>query len=254
MKYLLSLIIGLSALCMGATGISFDDEMVTYRVMYKWGLINTQAGNATLTITNKGDNYITKLTARSEPWADKYYMVRDTLNGVIKKNGFLPMFYEKKAHEGSVFKHDIVKYSRSGNKVYGYCTRIERDKDETSGGKKEHIISGIGTTVDMLSVFYYMRAVDYPKMKKGEEIKLNIFSGKFKEFLTIKYLGVENVKFDDESIRKCYHITFTFTQDGDTKTSDDMDAWISVEPHRIPLKLEGTLTVGKVQCFYTGSN
>lgn len=254
MKYLLSLVISFMAFFMSANDISFNNEKVHYKVMYKWGLINTQAGTVTLTITNKGDNYITKLTARSEPWADKYYMLRDTLNGVIKKNGFLPMFYEKKAHEGGVFKHDIVKYSRSGNKVFGYCTRIKRDEDETSGGKKEHIIQGTGTTVDMLSVFYYMRAVNYNKMKKGEDMKLNIFSGKFKELLTIKYLGIENVKFDDNTTHKCYHITFTFTQNGNKKTSEDMDAWISVEPHRIPLKLEGTLPIGKVQCFYTGSN
>lgn len=254
MKYLMSIIISFSALFACANEITFNNEKVNYKVMYKWGLINTQAGNATLTITNNGDNYITKLTARSEPWADKYYTVRDTLNGVIKKNGFLPMFYEKKAHEGDVFKHDIVKYSRSGNKVYGYCTRIERDKDETSGGKKEHIISGTGATVDMLSVYYYMRAINYDKMKKGEEMKLNIFSGKFKELLTIKYHGIENVELDNADTQKCYHISFTFTQDGDTKTSDDMDAWISVEPHRIPLKLEGTLVVGKVQCFYTGGS
>ena len=31
-----------------------------------------------------------------------------------------------------------------------------------------------------------------------------------------------------------------------------MDAWISTDAQRIPLKLEGTLPVGKVQCFYTG--
>ena len=29
-----------------------------------------------------------------------------------------------------------------------------------------------------------------------------------------------------------------------------MEAWISTAPDRIPLKLEGKLPVGKVQCFY----
>ena len=32
-----------------------------------------------------------------------------------------------------------------------------------------------------------------------------------------------------------------------------MDAWISTEPNRIPLRLEGKLPVGKVQCFYSGN-
>ena len=253
MKYLLSLVISLIAFSLSAEDISFENEQLNYKVMYKWGFVQKQAGTASLTITNKNDMYITKLTARTDPWADPLYTVRDTLNGKIQKKGFLPLFYEKIAHEGSEYKHDMVKYTRSGDKVYGYCTRIERDSDKKTGLKKEHIISGTGTTVDMLSVFYYMRAIDYSKMKKGQELKLNIFSGKFKETLTIKYLGTETIENDKKS-HNCYHISFTFTQKGNTKTSDDMDAWISTDSHRVPIKLEGTLTVGKVQCFYTGGS
>ena len=236
-----------------ANDITFANERLNYKVLYKWGLVQQQAGTASLTITNKDDLYITKLTARTDPWADPIYTVRDTLNGKIKKAGFLPLFYEKIAHEGNDYKHDIVKYSRTGDKVYGYCTRVERDVKKNTGLKKEHIISGTGATVDMLSVFYYMRSINYDKMKKGEEMKLNIFSGKYKEFLTIKYLGTETIEHEGKK-HKCYHITFTFTQKGNKKTSDDMWAWISTDSHRIPIKLEGTLAVGKVQCFYTGGS
>ena len=152
-----------------------------------------------------------------------------------------------------IYDHDIVKYSRTGNKVYGYCTRVERDIRDNSGFKKEHIISGSGATVDMLSVFYYMRSLNYAKMKKGEEMKLNIFSGKYKELLTIKYLGTVTLEHEGKK-HTCYHITFTFTQKGNKKTSDDMWAWISTDAQRIPIKLEGTLAIGKVQCFFTGKN
>ncbi len=40
--------------------------------------------------------------------------------------------------------------------------------------------------------------------------------------------------------------------DGGKKTSDDMDAWISADARRIPVRLEGKLPVGKVHCVYTG--
>lgn len=219
--------------------------------MYKWGLINKQAGTASLSINSNNDTYVTQLVAKSEPWADQLYMVRDTLNGRIQKEGFLPLFYEKIAHEGGEFKHDIVNYSRNEDTVIGYCTRINRKDGKKTGTKKEHVISATGTTVDMLSVFYYMRALNYPEMKNGEVTTLNIFSGKRKEILTITYHGQEDVTYDNKS-HNCYHISFTFTSDGNKKTSDDMDAWISTDSRRIPLKLEGSLSVGKVQCFYTG--
>ncbi len=250
-SFFLSIVILVSIIGQSATATTFNDEQLHYKIMYKWGLINKKAGTAALTLKNKGLNYKTQLVAKSEPWADRFYMVRDTLNGLIIKEGFIPTFYEKIAHEGGDFKHDIVKYSRNGNNVIGYCTRIKQKEDDVKASKKEHIISATGTTVDMLSVFYYMRSLNYDKMKSGDVIKLNIFSGKRKELLTIKYRGTKNVSYDKKSYN-CYHISFTFTSDGNKKTSDDMDAWISSDIRRIPVKLEGSLPVGKVQCFYTG--
>jgi len=137
------------------------------------------------------------------------------------------------------------------NSVAFIFISIKRDEDESKGTKKEHIISATGAAVDMLSVYYYMRAINYNDMKKGQVMKLNIFSGKRKELLTIKYHSTETVTYDNKSYN-CYHISFTFTSDGNKKTSDDMDAWISTDTRRIRVKLEGTLPVGKVQCFYTG--
>ena len=252
MKHLiLSISILVSMLGMNISAQTFSDETIHYKVMYKWGLVNKKAGTASLTIKNVGDNYETQLVAKSEPWADQLYMVRDTLNGRIQKEGFLPLFYEKLAHEGGEFKHDIVDYSRNGDTVIGYCTRISRKDENKPGTKKEHVISATDTTVDMLSVYYYMRSLDYANMKNGQVTTLNIFSGKQKELLTITYHGTETITYDKKS-HDCYHISFTFTSDGNKKTSDDMNAWISIDTRRIPLKLEGSLPVGKVQCFYTG--
>ncbi len=250
-QFILSLTFFVSMLGMNISAQSFDNETINYKVMYKWGLINKQAGTASLTISNDSSIYVTQLVAKSEPWADQFYMVRDTLNGRIQKDGFLPLFYEKLAHEGGDFKHDIVNYSRNGDNVIGYCTRISRKDGKKNGTKKEHVISATGSTVDMLSVYYYMRSLDFPNMKKDDVIKLNIFSGKRKEILTITFLGTESITYDKKT-HNCYHISFTFTSDGSKKTSDDMDAWISSDSRRIPLKLEGSLPVGKVQCFYTG--
>ena len=101
----------------------------------------------------------------------------------------------------------------------------------------------------MLSSFYYMRSLDYAAMKPGDKKELTVFSGKRKERLTITYHGRENVKIDKEEY-PAYKISFSFTGEGGKKTSDDMEAWISTAPDKIPLKLEGKLPVGKVQCFY----
>lgn len=96
--------------------------------MFKWGMVNKQAGHATLSIRNNGSQYITKLTAASESWADHFYKVRDTLNGIIDYAKFRPIHYERIAHEGSDHKHDTVNFSYVGAQVKGKCTRQKRDK------------------------------------------------------------------------------------------------------------------------------
>lgn len=252
MKKLLTVIIGLALSLLAMSASDIADETLHYKVMFKWGLINKQAGSAVLSIKNVGENYHTKLTARSASWADKFYSVRDTLTGVIRRDGFRPMRYENVSHEGGDFKHDIVTYDYSGASVKADCEHNWRKKKEKDLKTQRKAMTADGVAMDMLSMYYYMRYIDYPKMKSDELKKLYIFSGKRKELLTIKYLGVQNVKIDSKE-HKCYHISFTFTSDGGKKTSDDMDAWISADSRRIPMKLEGKLPVGKVHCLYTGS-
>lgn len=237
--------------CHIAPAADFADESLSYKVKYKWGLINKQAGHAVLTLRNTADDYVVQLTAASEPWADRFYQVRDTLNGVIGREGLRPKFYEKIAHEGSEDKHDTVRFEYDGDTVVGHCTR-KASKNGVLRVNNKLRLEAEGTTVDMMSAYYYMRSIPYEKWTPGTQESITIFSGKRKETLTIKYHGVEDAKADKKTFR-CYHITFIFTSDGGKKTSDDMDAWITADSRRIPVRLEGKLPVGKVHCVYSGN-
>lgn len=231
-----------------AVSTTFGNETFKYRVMFKWGLVNKQAGEAILTVNNQGENYRMLLTAKSAKWADRFYRVRDTLSGVIQREDFRPRVYTKMAHEGGERKHDEVRYTYSGNKVIGNCKRKKWDKHGKLVRDEERTLEATGATVDMLSSFLYMRGLPYNEWKPGHTASLNIYSGKEKELLTIKYIGETTIEISGKDYN-VYHIRFKFTNGGGKKSSDDMDAWISTGPRREPLKLEGKLPVGKVQCF-----
>lgn len=234
-----------------STAFDGNDETLTYNVMFKWGLINKKAGSATLTLRNQADRYVTQLTAASEPWADRFYEVRDTLNGIIDKKDFRPLFYEKIANEGGDHKHDVVNYkyneAHPDSGIIGLCTRKVYKKGKLKVDEQRELTSD-GTTVDMLTSFYFMRHLPYDTWTPGHSEVVTIFSGKQKERLAIDYSGIVNLKVGD-SERPCYHITFVFTSDGSKKTSDDMEAWISADNRRLPMRLEGKLPVGKVHCI-----
>ena len=225
-------------------------ETLRYDVMFKWGLINKKAGSATLTLRPRSDGgFITTLTAASAPWADKFYAVRDTLHGHLSPGEWKPVMYEKIAHEGGEHKHDKVIYRREGAKVKASCTRKVWDKKGELKIDEVRELEAYGTTVDMLTSFFYMRSLPFQDWQPGHNVAINIFSGKQKELLTIKYRGIEPVEIGGVA-RDCYRVTFIFTSKGGKKTSDDMDAWISADSARIPLRMEGKLPVGKVHCLY----
>lgn len=232
----------------GAIAKDFGNEVLNYKVEYKWGLVNKTAGSVRISLDSKSDRFAGTLTASSASWADKIYKVRDTLQCEVMKDGFRPVYYQKISHEGGDHKHDYVAYSRVGSTVTGDCTR-KKWKDGKLTRDEKKILQAEGTTVDMLSAFYYMRTLPFASWEKGHLHSVNIFSGKRKELLTIKYVGTEKIEYDKKSYQ-CYHIKFTFTSDGNKKTSDDMDAWIETSGSNIPIKIEGKLPIGKIRCFY----
>lgn len=225
-------------------------ETLRYKVMYKWGFIQKQAGTVSVRTHTFDDGYFkSTLVGRSATWADKFYSVRDTLMGTIMRRTLEPVYYEKIAREGGEFKRDVIEYDRSTSDVVGNCQRWRENKKTKEITHSTVSISGTGTTLDMLSSFYYMRHIDYPSMTPGQSVTTNIFSGTKKETLKITYHGLRDVEVDDKEYT-CYYIKFTFTSGNGKKSSDDMSAWISTDSRRIPMLLMGNLPVGSIRCYY----
>lgn len=226
----------------------FKDETLHYVISYKWGLVNKDAGEATLSLRHSGNKYNLKLTAKTLPWADKYFSVRDTLLSTVDKTKFLPLSYAKISHEGGDYRRDDITYSRSGNKTTAAVKRFSRKKDgrESSSTNK---FSANGTAFDMLSVFYYLRTLDYAKLKASRITRTAIFSGSQVETLTIRYVEQKEIKLRNGKKRDAIKIAFSFTTDGRKRSSENMEAWVSADSEHIPLELIGKLPIGSVRVY-----
>ncbi|MDE6783388.1 MAG: DUF3108 domain-containing protein [Paramuribaculum sp.] len=247
-RLLLSLALLLGSL-LSVSAQSLSPETLDYKINYKWGLIHKQAGTARFVLSRPNvSTFDARLYARTQPWADVLYKVRDTLTTTFSSSTFMPEVYHRIAHEDGSYAHDILKFSRSGNTSSAVCRRIRRGKKDTSNTETSISLSATGPTVDLLSSFYYIRTLPYSTLKPGYKQIVNIFSGKRKELLAITYLGKEDLKMD-KITQPVYHIRFTFTSEGKKETSRPIDAWLSTSPGHVPLKLVGELKIGKVQCF-----
>ena len=232
--------------------VEIADETLTYDVIYKWGFINKVAGHATMSLRSEGDLYKASLFAQNAPWANSIYMLRDTLYTTMTRDGLYPQQYIYIAHEAGKYKKDVVDFTRNGNEFSAQCLRLKRPAPGYPVSKSTISLEANGMTVDMLSAFFYLRALDFGSMSKGNSVTVNIFSGTKKELLTITYLGRQNIQLNDGKIAT-YYINFSFTHNG-SQSSAPISGWISADARRIPVKVEGQLPVGKVRAIYTGPN
>lgn len=241
--FLLVLVVAMES----ASAASFSNEKLHYVIAYKWGLIHKDAGEATLTLSRHGSNYNISLACRTKPWADKIFTVRDTLLATVRADGFRPLRYQKISHEGGKYGKDDISYSYSGNTVTGHCRRYRDKKGKISSSQKT--LTATGKVYDMLTIFYYLRLIDYAALPKGAAVKASIFSGSRTEIITVKNLGKTTIKMRNGSKREAYHIQFKFTTGGGKKSSPDMNTWISTDSRHIPLMLTGSLPIGQVRCY-----
>lgn len=228
-----------------------DNEQLSYKITYRWGLVNKTAGRATFILRNNSSKQFTaKMYAQTEPWADHFYKVRDTLISTFDTTTGLPILYKRIAHEGGSYAFDQVTFTQNGDTSSAKCIRLRRGKSDKQVSHYETSLSAQGDAVDLLSSFYYLRNLKFLDMKKGETKVLNIFSGKRKEILKITYNGPESLKIDDKKI-STFLVTFTFTSDSGKTTSKPIKAWLSLTNPHIPMKLVGELKIGRVECIYT---
>lgn len=234
------------------TCFASSNEKLNYVVTYKWGLIQKDAGDVEITKKSKDEGYELKLVAKTKPWADKIYRLRDTLISVTQKEHFRPLHYTYIAHEKNKYRKDDISFSYNGNSVKGHSEKYKENKK----GEIEHssqVLEGTGSVYDMLSVYFFLRDIDYAKLKPGETVKATIFSGSKEEFLTVRCEGKETIQLRDKSEHEAWHILFKFTQKGGAKSSDDINCWISTKEPNIPLLIIGNLPIGQIRVNYQAS-
>ncbi|MBQ2485355.1 MAG: DUF3108 domain-containing protein [Muribaculaceae bacterium] len=242
MKRTILLLAAGSLLSLMSHAVNYTNEMLNYQIVFSWGMVWKHAGDATLSIKKTSTGYQAQLTGKTRSWADKVYPVRDTLKCTLNSK-LQPLRYEKLTHEKDYYARDLVEYSYNYSHTSAKCTRFRKSGDTTTQ------LSAMCQAYDMLSVFYMLRDLDFAMLTASKPFTTVIFSGKEKEYLTIRYKGVEKVKMRDGSKREAHHVVFKFTQKGGKTSSDDLDAWLSTDEAHVPLLLQGALPVGKVKCY-----
>jgi len=201
----------------------------------KWTII--KAGEATLEVlpvetVNGVKAYHFVMTAKSLPFLDVFYKIRDQIDAYIDTEITHSILYKKKQHEGSTRRDEELIFDWEKKEV----------QYSNFGEKKDPLPLSPGA-FDPLSAFYYTRFFD---LKEGMVIERPVTDGKkcvigkasVKKREQIEVSGKTYDAFLIEPELK--HIGGVFEKSKDAK----IKLWVSADHRRIPLRIESKVIVG----------
>ncbi|MDP2173189.1 MAG: DUF3108 domain-containing protein [Candidatus Cloacimonadaceae bacterium] len=225
---LLSLALSLSALAFR------DGEKLVFDVRY--GLVS--AAEATLEV--KSDVYRGRevwhlsTKARTYPFFDVFFRVRDTVESWWDKESLLPHKFAKNLQEGTYRQHRIHHFDHN-QKSTTYQKWSFKDKRFNSEQLEIPI-----TTQDVLSAFYHVRNQE---LKPGKRLTMSITSDGRSLSTDIVVHRREKVKSIFGTIQ-CLVIEPKLKGEGVFKQSGKITIWITDDAFKIPVKLESAVTFG----------
>lgn len=220
-------------------------EQLNYNVHYKYGFVMAKAGTARYEVKDssfKGNPcFRSSLTFKTTSFFDNIYKIRDTLIS-YSNTDLEPIFHRKHLHEGKTYyKEDIrfIKFSESHTSA-----KSKRYTEESV--RFDTLLHSSSSGFDMVSIFMFVRTIDYSTLKKGDCFNLTSFVGRDAIPMVLRYMEPKAIEIDSKKY-KTLRFELDLTDDAFSANKKAMEIWISEEPSRIPVKLRAKLKIGAAE-------
>ena len=207
-------------------------EKLEYQIYF--GPINAGVVNSFIrkdTIRGK-DVYYAEVIAKTTGLADRLYKIRDMYGGYFDPQTLLPIKSIRDIKEGNYTKFEVVEYYHDSLKVI-------------SSNSGEHEIPA--NIRDMVSVFFYVRQINFDTMKYNDIIDLNTWFDDELFPFDIRFRGRERIKTRSVTY-DCYKLV-PFVEPGRIfRKEDDMTLWFTDDANCVPVRGKFDLIVGSIKC------
>lgn len=226
------LIIGLHVHNLGA--VITDGEKLIFTV--KYGLI--AAAEATLeikstTFSNK-DAWLISSKARTYPFFDGVFTVRDTIRSWWEKDSLRTLRLSKYMNEGAYRQFRVITYNHDKNTASYQRWNFKKQSFKTKQINIPH------NTQDILSAFYKVRQMN---LNPGKTVFVDItVDGKsVRTEVVVHRRETINSIFGD---KECLVIEPKLKSEGIFKQSDKVLIWITDDKYKVPLKMTSKIIFG----------
>ncbi len=206
-------------------------EKLTFNLGYKFitaGQAVMEIGEKPATISGR-PCYDVKFNVRTTNSFDKVFKVRDRYQTYLDVDGIFPWRFEQQVREGD--------YSRD------FAANIDQRSNVAKTTEGSFKVQPF--VHDILSAFYYTRAIDVRSMKKGQSFSLKNFYGKKTYDLRVKILGRERVTVDAGTF-DCVVVEPMVAEGGLFKSEGRILVYMTDDDRKIPVKVSAKVVIGSI--------
>lgn len=215
-----------------------DGEWFKFRMSYSGFL---KAGNATLSVkeTKLNDKQVYHVVGKG--WTTGmikwFFKVKDRYESYFDKETLLPYKFIRNIDEGGYTKDIEIDFDQNENKAY-----VNDKKNNTKS-----VFATTPNIQDMVSTYYYLRnTININSLKKGDEIRTDMFFDKENYGFKLKYLGEETIATDFGNI-ECLKFRPYVMAGRVFKEEESLTLWVSKDKNKLPLRIKADLAVGSLR-------
>ena len=230
-----------------------EGEIMKYRVHY--GFLT--AGEATMVVDDKIHELNNRPTYKIDVYgettgvADKLFSIENNWGTYLDTAAVIPHKAYQYIKEGGYRRNRVVNFDQLQERAR--LNKLHKESRELVEVEEYAVPQNVQ---DMVSGYYYLRTLNYDKMREGQIVTVDaFFDGEIYDF-KVRYLGKEKIK---TKLGKKRAVVLEPIMP-DNKVFDGENAirvWISDDQYKIPLKVRASLFVGSVEVdikeFYPGS-
>lgn len=219
-------------------------EKLTFSLMYKWGAVNTEVGQAVLAVDSTGFKgkpaYHSALQVKSMPFFDVFFKMREHFQGWMATDNLRPLKFIRDTHEGN--------YSASNLYYYDWDRKVINADVECDWKAMRTMEIPIKECVfDIGSILYYARCMDVAKLKVGTKYPLSFAIDDQVYDVVLTYRGKETIKARKLGKVRCMRFSCSVVSGQMFSGDEEFLLWISDDGNRLPVGFMAPLRVGAVR-------
>lgn len=170
----------------------------------------------------------------SKPFFDWIYKVKDRYMTLMDVRGLFPWRFEQHIREGG--------YERDFTADFDQANHVAR----TSEG--EYPVPSY--VQDVMSAFYFARAVDFSSYRPGQKLFLQNFYKDSTYNLAVKFKGRQTIEVEAGTF-KCIIVEPLAQEGGLFKSEGRVLVWLTDDQRRMPVKVSAKIVIGSIDAELT---